>query len=214
MIDGSSFFVFVLASLALLLAPGPAVLYVVARSIDQGRMAGIVSVLGISLGGWVHVFAAAVGLSALLVSSAVAFSVVKYLGAAYLIYLGITTLMAPTRSVENPEIIKMSHGKIFRQGMIVNILNPKTALFFFTFIPQFVDPGRGSVALQIVFLGSVFLLMAIVTDGVYAIVAGTLGQWLKTNQSFLKVQKYLSGSIYILLGVTTALSGGDSQATG
>lgn len=211
MIDSNSLFIFVLASLALLLAPGPAVLYVVARSVDQGRMAGIVSVLGISLGGWVHVVAAAVGLSALLVSSAFAFMVVKYLGAAYLVYLGITTLMTPTKQVDNAPIVKMSHGKIFRQGMIVNILNPKTALFFFTFIPQFVDPMRGSVALQIVFLGSVFLLMAIVTDGIYAIVAGTLGQWLKNNQSFLKIQKYLSGSIYVFLGVATAVSGGDSQ---
>ena len=211
MIESSSLVIFVLASLALLLAPGPAVLYVVARSVDQGRMAGIVSVFGISLGGFAHVVAAAAGLSALLVSSAFAFMVVKYLGAVYLIYLGITTLMAPTKQVDNTPIANMSHRKIFRQGMIVNILNPKTALFFFTFIPQFVDPGRGSVALQIVFLGSLFLLMAIVTDGIYAIVAGTLGQWLKNNQHFLKIQKYLSGSTYIFLGVTTALSGGDSQ---
>lgn len=211
MIDGSSLAIFILASLALLLAPGPAVLYVVARSIDQGRMAGIVSVLGISLGGFVHVFAAAVGLSALLVSSALAFTVVKYLGAAYLVYLGITTLMTPTRKVDNTDIVSMSHARIFRQGMIVNILNPKTALFFFTFIPQFVDPARGSVALQIVFLGTLFLVMAIVTDSCYALVAGTLGQWLKANQTFLKVQKYLSGSIYIFLGITTALSGGDSK---
>jgi len=209
MIDNSSLIIFILASLALLLAPGPAVLYVIARSVDQGRLAGIVSVLGISLGGWIHVCAAAFGLSALLVSSAVAFTVVKYLGAAYLIYLGVTTLMTPTKQVDNTPIVKMSHAKIFRQGMIVNILNPKTALFFFTFIPQFVDPIRGSVALQIVFLGSLFLFMAIVTDGIYALVAGTLGQWLKNNQRFLKIQKYLSGSIYIFLGVTTAVAGGD-----
>lgn len=211
MVDNSSLLVFVLASLALLLAPGPAVLYVVARSVDQGRWAGIISVLGISLGGWVHVVAAAVGLSALLVSSALAFTIVKYLGAAYLIYLGITTLLAPAKPVGEAEIIKMSHTKIFRQGMIVNILNPKTALFFFTFIPQFVDPMRGSVALQIVFLGSIFLIMAIITDGMYAIVAGTLGQWLKTNQQFLKIQKYLSGTIYIFLGITTALSGSEAK---
>jgi len=210
MIDSNSLLIFVIASLALLLAPGPAVLYVVARSVDQGRLAGIVSVLGISLGGWVHVVAAAAGLSALLVSSAFAFTVVKYLGAAYLIYLGVTTLMTPTKQVDDTPIVKMSHAKIFQQGMIVNILNPKTALFFFTFIPQFVDPMRGSVALQIVFLGSLFLIMAVITDGIYAIVAGTLGQWLKTNQRFLAIQKYLSGSIYIFLGVTTAVAGGDS----
>lgn len=211
MIDSHSLAVFLIASLALLLAPGPAVLYVVARSVDQGRKAGIVSVLGISLGGFVHVFAAAVGLSALLVSSALAFTVVKYLGAAYLIYLGVMTLRSKSKPIGDPHYEKKPLGKIFRQGMVVNILNPKTALFFFTFLPQFVDPARGSVALQITMLGTLFLVMAIVTDGMYAMVAGTLGQWLKNNQSFLKLQKYLSGGIYIFLGVTTALSGSNNK---
>lgn len=211
MIDSHSLAVFLIASLALLLAPGPAVLYVVARSVDQGRKAGIVSVLGISLGGFVHVFAAAVGLSALLVSSALAFTIVKYLGAAYLIYLGVMTLRSKSKPIGDPHYEKKPLGKIFRQGMVVNILNPKTALFFFTFLPQFVDPARGSVALQITMLGTLFLVMAIVTDGMYAMVAGTLGQWLKNNQSFLKLQKYLSGGIYIFLGVTTALSGSNNK---
>jgi len=211
MIDTSGLIIFMIASLALLLAPGPAVLYIVARSIEQGRLAGIVSAAGISLGGIVHVVAAALGLSAVLVSSALAFTVVKYLGAAYLIYLGIRTLMsrAGTRQAAKVERQALSH--IFRQGVIVNILNPKTALFFFAFLPQFVDPTRASVALQISLLGTIFLTMALVTDLGYALVAGTVGQWLKKNARFLAVQKYLSAGIYIFLGVSTALLGNSKE---
>jgi threonine/homoserine/homoserine lactone efflux protein len=140
-----------------------------------------------------------------------AFSVVKYLGAFYLIYLGITTLMRKTKSAEDAVIVKKPLGKIFRQGVIVNVLNPKTAIFFFAFLPQFVTPENGSVALQISFLGLLFVGMAIITDGAYALVAGTLGAWLRDNQAFLKVQKYLSGSIYVVLGVATAVSGNSSS---
>ena len=209
MID-HSLLIFIGASLALLLAPGPAVLYIVARSVDQGRTAGIVSVLGIGVGSLVHVTAAAVGLSAIIVSSALAFMVVKYLGAIYLIYLAIMTFRSETKTIVTTESEPKSHFKIFRQGIIVNVLNPKTALFFFAFLPQFVDPARGSVTLQILMLGMIFTIMAILTDGTYAIVSGTLSGWLKQNQSFMKVQKYVSGSIYLFLGMTTALSGSDS----
>lgn len=211
MIETTSLLIFMGAALALLLAPGPAVLYIVARSVDQGRMAGIVSVLGIALGSLVHVMAAAVGLSALLVQSALAFMIVKYLGAAYLIYLGIMTLRRDSKSVEVGEIEKKPLKRIFRQGIVVNVLNPKTALFFFAFLPQFVDAGHGSVTLQILILGMIFTTMAIITDSGYAIVSGTLSGWLKGSQGFLKVQKYLSGSIYVLLGMTTAVSGSDTK---
>lgn len=209
MID-HSLLIFIGASLALLLAPGPAVLYIVARSVDQGRTAGIVSVLGIGVGSLVHVTAAAVGLSAIIVSSALAFMVVKYLGAIYLIYLAIMTFRSETKTIVTTESEPKSHFKIFRQGIIVNVLNPKTALFFFAFLPQFVDPTHGSVTFQILMLGMIFTIMAILTDGTYAIVSGTLSGWLKQNQSFMKVQKYVSGSIYLFLGMTTALSGSDS----
>ncbi len=203
--------VFVLAALILLLTPGPAVLYIVARSVDQGRVAGLVSVLSIEVGNFVHVLAATLGLSALLVSSALAFSIVKYLGAAYLVYLGLRRFFArETASAETP-VQRQSLGRIFRQGVWVAILNPKTALFFFAFLPQFVDVSRGSITLQLLALGCLFVLMAIVTDSLYALLAGTAGQWLKGRRSFLRVERYVVGSVYIGLGVTTALTGARHQ---
>ena len=132
--DVSTLIVFSIAALVLLVTPGPAVLYIVARSIDQGRLAGVVSVLGIGLGTMVHVFAAALGISALLVSSATAFNAVKYLGAAYLIYLGVRKFMERDQPVQRIEPEAQPLSKAFNQGILVNILNPKLALFFFAFL--------------------------------------------------------------------------------
>lgn len=203
----STFAVFVVAAVVLIVTPGPAVLYVVARSIDQGRMAGIVSTLGIGTGTLVHVAAAALGVSALLVSSALMFNLVKYLGAAYLIYLGVRKLMV-REDIHRPESIEQTHlARVFYQGAVVNILNPKTALFFFAFLPQFVDTAHGRVAFQIFFLGVVFTLIGIVSDGLWAMLAGTLGRWLKGNLKFLLAQRYFAGTVFIALGITTALSG-------
>jgi threonine/homoserine/homoserine lactone efflux protein len=197
---------FVTAALVLLVTPGPAVLYIVTRSVDQGRRAGLVSVAGIQVGGLFHVAAAALGVSAILMTSALAFDLVKYLGAAYLIYLGIRKL---TSKIE-PETIEAAEPdslrRIFSQGVIVNVLNPKTALFFFAFLPQFVDPARGSVPLQMVMLGTLFILLACCTDGSYALLAGTAGRWLKGNQNFLRAQKYVAGTVYIGLGLVAALT--------
>ena len=198
--------VFLLAALILLLTPGPAVLYIVARSVDQGRLAGFVSVLSIEVGNFVHVLAATLGLSAILVSSALAFSIVKYLGAAYLIYLGLRRLLARQAAVQPMSVQHQSLRRIFRQGVLVAILNPKTALFFFAFLPQFVDSSKGSVTLQLLTLGCLFVLMAIVTDGLYALMASTVGQWLKGMRPFLQVERYVVGSVYIGLGVTAALA--------
>ena len=198
--------VFLLAALVLLLTPGPAVLYIVARSLDQGRLAGLVSVLSIEVGNSVHVLAAALGLSALLLSSAVAFSIVKYLGAAYLIYLGLRRLLARDPVQQAAGFQRQSLRRIFRQGVIVAILNPKTALFFLAFLPQFVDPSRGSVTAQLLMLGCLFVLMAVTTDSLYALLAGTAGQWLKGTRSFVRAERYVVGSVYIGLGVTAALA--------
>lgn len=198
--------VFLLAALILLLTPGPAVLYIVARSMDQGRLAGFVSVLSIEAGNFVHVLAATLGLSAILVSSALAFSVVKYLGAAYLIYLGLRRLLARQADHQPVAFQRQSLRRIFRQGVLVAILNPKTALFFFAFLPQFVDPSKGSVSLQLLTLGCLFVFMAIFTDGLYALLAGSAGQWLKGRRSFLQVERYVVGSVYIGLGVMAALA--------
>lgn len=210
--DTPTLIVFLIAALALLVTPGPAVLYIVARSLDQGRLAGVVSTLGIGLGTLVHVLAAALGVSALLVSSALAFGLVKYLGAAYLIYLGLRKVMsrenAPLRDRPEPQHL----SRLFYQGILVNVLNPKTALFFFAFLPQFIDLGRGAVAGQILLLGVMFVVLGIFSDGLWAMLAGTVGHWLRGHAApskgrFLRGQRYLSGGIFIALGVTTALSG-------
>ncbi|MEO1163997.1 MAG: LysE family translocator [Chloroflexota bacterium] len=206
---------FVVSAFVLIVVPGPAVLYITARSIEQGRMAGIVSTLGIGVGALVHIVAAALGISAILMSSSLAFSVVKYLGAAYLIYLGVRTLWQPAKVTDNASVVfePQPLSRIFRQGVVVNVLNPKTALFFFAFIPQFVSPNAGSVTLQIIFLGVVFTMIAICSDSLYALFAGTLGNWLRNNAQFFKVQKWFSGIVYIFLGVLTAFSHTEAQAS-
>ena len=198
--------IFILAALSLLLTPGPAVLYIVARSMDQGRLAGMVSVLSVEVGNFVHVVAVTLGLSALLLSSALAFTVIKYLGAAYLIYLGLRRIFSHETALSTTSIESQSLGKVFSQGVVVAVLNPKTALFFLAFLPQFVDPTRGSLTLQLFTLGSIFVLMAIVTDSLYALLAGTVGQSLKNAPYFLKVERYLVGSVYIGLGLMAAFS--------
>lgn len=212
MIPGhSSLLLFVTGGIVLLVIPGPAVLYIVGRSIDQGRRAGIVSVLGIASGALVHVTAAALGLSAVLVSSAAAFTMLKYLGAAYLIYLGAQKLL-------RAEALGMAHapeqrslGRLFRQGLVVSVLNPKEALFFFAFLPQFVDPTRGQITAQILFLGLLFVGMGVVSDSLWALSAGTLAQRLKRNTRWMRAQRCLSAGMLISLGVATALAGSASK---
>ena len=206
MFDTASLAVFVSATLALLLSPGPVVLYIVALSLNQGRMAGFVSLLGIGLGSVVHISFAALGLSVLLMQSALAFSVVKYLGAAYLIILGIRTLTSRAQASDVQSIQAMSRSQIFRQGFLVNLLNPKTALFFLSFLPQFADPSRGPVVLQIIILGTIFVGMSIVSDSMYILVAGTVGQKLSGNLLLARAQKVLAGTTYIGLGLLAALS--------
>ena len=206
-LDATTFALFVAAALTLLLIPGPAVLYIVAQSIDRGRGAGFVSTLGIATGSLVHVTAAALGLSSVLVSSAFAFEVVKYAGAAYLVYLGTRRLL--TR--ETPEAVAARGERTLRatyaQGVVVNVLNPKTALFFFAFLPQFVDVAEGAVAFQIASLGLVFVTLGILSDGLWALAAGTAAGWLRGNVRFLRAQRYVSGTTLLGLGVATALSG-------
>ena len=203
--------VFLLAALILLLTPGPAVLYIIARSLDQGRLAGFVSVLSIETGNFVHVLAATLGLSAILASSALLFSIVKYLGAAYLVYLGIRRILTRESIVDPAAAGKASLGHIYRQGVTVAVLNPKTALFFFAFLPQFVDSSRGYVPLQLLTLGCLFVLMAVCTDSLYSFLAGSAGRWLKGTPAFLRFERYVAGSIYIALGVVAALTGSQHQ---
>jgi threonine/homoserine/homoserine lactone efflux protein len=204
--DAATLALFSLAALALIVVPGPAVLYIVARSVDQGRQAGVVSALGIAVGGLVHVTAAVVGISALVVSSARAFEVVKYAGAAYLIVLGIRRLLTREEAVGDGRD-RAPLRQVFSQGVVVNVLNPKTALFFLAFLPQFVDPEAGSVALQTLLLGTIFVLLALASDSVYGLAAGTLGGALRRSAAYLRVQRYVSGSVFVGLGLATAVSG-------
>jgi threonine/homoserine/homoserine lactone efflux protein len=199
--DSHALALFAAAALALLLVPGPAVLYIVAQSAEHGRLAGIVSVAGIHLGTLVHVAAAAVGLSALIVSSAIAFSVVKYAGAAYLAYIGIRRLLRRERAEILPAR-PQALSRLFAQGAIVNVLNPKTALFFLAFLPQFVDPQR-TVWTQVVALGLTFVALGFVSDGLYAVAAGTLSRWLRARRDLLR---YASGSVFVGLGISAALA--------
>jgi threonine/homoserine/homoserine lactone efflux protein len=198
--------IFVVAALLLLITPGPAVLYIVTRSMDQGRRAGLVSMLGVHAGTLVHVAAAAAGLSALLMASATAFSVVKYLGAGYLIYLGVRRLLdRSTLTADRPPAVSLRRA--FVDGFVVNLLNPKTALFFLAFLPQFADVGRGQVGVQILVLGLIFVALGLVTDGLYALGAGTAAAWLRASPRVLASERWVSGGMYIGLGVAAAFAG-------
>src|SRR5262249_28998229 len=157
----------------------------------QGRRAGLVSVLSIEVGNFMHVLAATLGLSALLLSSALVFTIVKYLGAAYLIYLGLRTLLTHTAAPSTDHLPRQSLWRIFAQGVLIATLNPKTALFFVAFLPQFVDPSRRAVTAQLFVLGSLFVLLAIVSDSLYALLAGTVGQWLKGMGAFMRAERYV-----------------------
>jgi len=211
--DTPTFALFVAAALALLLVPGPAVFYVVARSVEGGRVTGLVSVLGVELGTLVHVLFAAVGLSAILVSSATAFTVVKWLGAAYLVYLGLQHLLA--RDGDDGELPTGGErrlSRVFTQSVLVQVLNPKVALFFLAFLPQFVDPSRGAAWTQVILLGATLAILGLFTDGLYALLGGVAGDWLKQRRagSGLRwARRYVSGGIYLALGAATAGSGED-----
>ena len=200
--DSTSVWLFGLAALALLAIPGPAVLYIVVQSADQGRRVGLASVAGVHLGTLVHVAAASAGLSAVIVASSVAFSAVKYAGAAYLIYLGVRKLLdrdAQTRVERTREPLR----RAFARGTIVNALNPKTALFFLAFLPQFVAPDRGGVWSQALVLGLVFVGLGLVTDSLYALAAGTVAGLLRRKRNAVR---YGSGIVFIALGATAALA--------
>lgn len=203
----SSVVLFLGAALVLLLTPGPAVLYITTRSMSQGRRAGLVSALGVAAGSAIHVLAAALGLSALLASSAVAFSAVKYAGAAYLVYLGIRRFLARDAAEPEANAPRAPMTALFRQGVLVNLLNPKTALFFLAFLPQFVDPSRGGAAPQIVFLGVLFSLMGLTTDSLYALAADRVSAAVRRSPRAVRGGKYVSGTVYIGLGLATAFAG-------
>jgi len=197
---------FITGAFIIIVIPGPNILYLIARSIHQGRLAGFVSVLGIEAATLVHICAATLGLTSLLLSSAIAFTVVKYAGAAYLVYLGVRKLFE--RPEERQEELRATEGlkRVFIQGFIVNLLNPKTAMFFLAFLPQFVDAGREHATVQIISFGAILVVLAIIVEVAYVLLSSQLRPWLRGNRHF-SIRRYLAGSAYIGLGLTTALSG-------
>jgi len=195
---------FSIASALLVAMPGPATLYIVTRSLDQGRSAGLASVLGISTGMLIHFLAAGLGLSALLMTSATAFSAVKYAGALYLVYLGIQKIRSNQTLALKSTIASKSLAKIYYQGVIVNMLNPKAAVFCLAFLPQFIDPSKGPVWQQLTVLSIVFICIGLTGDGTYALIAGKMRRWLTQNPLFLRRQKYVVGGTYIALGMAAA----------
>jgi threonine/homoserine/homoserine lactone efflux protein len=207
LISPSSLLLFVTGAAILLVIPGPAVLYIVSRSVAHGRPAGLVSAMGIATGTLFHVAAATLGLSALLVSSALAFQFVKYLGAGYLIYLGIRVLRTGDSYLIDEAVGQQNLHSIFGQGVLVNLLNPKTALFFLAFLPQFVDPARGHATLQIFQLGVLFALMGWLSDSVWALLAGTIAGRIRGSARLRRAQRNVSGGALIALGLASAFSG-------
>jgi threonine/homoserine/homoserine lactone efflux protein len=200
--------VFAAAAVALIAIPGPNLIYIATRSVSQGRSAGLASALGVEAGTLVHVGAAAAGLSALIASSATAFTVVKYLGAAYLLYLGARTLLRREAAAAAEEPAAAPLTRAFAEGMLVNVLNPKVSLFFLAFLPQFIDPGRGTAAVQTMVLGAVFFVIALIMDLSYVLLAGALG---RTLRSRARPTRYVTGGVYLALGAFAALAGGHAR---
>jgi threonine/homoserine/homoserine lactone efflux protein len=211
--DATTFALFAAACLAFLVIPGPSVFYIVTRSLVQGRRAGVTSMLGVQAGGLVHVVAAALGVSALIASSAAAFTVVKYAGAAYLVFLGLRKLLGRDReALEDVPRGSASTANLFTHGVIVNVLNPKTALFFLAFLPQFVDPSAGAVAPQMLVLGTMLVSIGVLSDGSYALLAAGAGNKLRSAVATRRKLERVSGGVFVGLGVVAALAGEPRQS--
>ena len=201
----STYAVFVVTCLALLAIPGPAVLYIVSRSIDQGRTAGLLSVLGVTTGTLVHITAAAIGLSSLVLASTVAFDAVRYAGAAYLVFLGVRRLLTRHADAVLEERTPRSLRRLYTQGLVVNLLNPKTIVFIFAFIPQFVDVNAGHVGAQIFLLGLTLAGLGLMSDSLYAIVAGSIADRLRGSRAVAGFERWFGGGILVGLGLAAAV---------
>lgn len=210
--DASTIAAFGLASFLLLIIPGPAVIYILNRSVSDGREVGLAAVAGLELGNLVHALAAAAGLSAVLATSATAFNAVKWLGAGYLVFVGVRTLMQPAPQIETDRAT-VSVRRAFGQGVVVNILNPKVALFFLSFLPQFIQPADGHAGLQALVLGLVFVLIGCVTDTCYSLLASSLRHVLLRGRTLPIVRRWVAGSVFIGLGLmaSTASVGATSS---
>jgi threonine/homoserine/homoserine lactone efflux protein len=208
--DAGSIITFAIASVTLLLIPGPAVIYILNRSVADGREVGLSAVAGLELGNLVHAIAASAGLSAVLATSATAFNTVKWLGAGYLVFVGVRTLLTRPTAVAT-ESTSVSRRRTFVQGIVVNTLNPKVALFFLSYLPQFIDPDKGAAWSQALVLGITFVLIGCVTDGLYALTASALRDKLLSGRTLPFVQRYVAGTVFIGLGVVAATTAPASQ---
>jgi threonine/homoserine/homoserine lactone efflux protein len=197
--ESATLVLFALSAVALVAIPGPNLIYIVTRSVDGGRRVGVASALGVEAGTLVHVLAAAAGLSALVASSALAFDLVKLAGVAYLAYLGLRALFRREpagQAAERPDAL----SRVFAEGALVNLLNPKVSIFFLAFLPQFVDPALGPASTQVLVLGSLFFLIAMVLDLLYVVVAGLLSGVLRAGRA----RRYVTGGIYLALAAFAA----------
>lgn len=214
-VEPGTLFTFALGALALILVPGPNVMFIVTQSVTRGRQAGLVSALGVEIGSVVHVTAAVLGLSAVLASSATAMTVIKFGGAAYLVFLGLRVLF--DRSAVHEDVLAPQErhlSRLFLHGFLVNLFNPKVALFFLAFLPQFVDPSRGSVAAQLMLLGLVFCSVGFCCDSIYAIVSGKGGAWIRGQGNFGRYQRYFTAIVYFALALVALTTRVDRSSAG
>jgi threonine/homoserine/homoserine lactone efflux protein len=202
------FWIFAFSSLMLNITPGNDMLYVASRSAGQGIRAGIISALGIMAGCLVHIFAAVVGISAIIARSATAFDIVKYVGAAYLVYLGVKSILNKKKSsfLMGEKLKPLTYSKIFTQGVVTNVLNPKVALFFLAFLPQFIDIKNGHPQWQILFLGIGFDCSGTAVNIMVAVLFGKMGNWLGKSPRFVRLQEKITGIMLIALGIKVALT--------
>ncbi len=205
--EANTMALFALASFVLVIVPGPAVIYILTRSVSQGRTAGLVSSAGVNLGSLVHVLAAVGGLSVILASSAVAFNTIKWAGVAYLAWIGIRTLLATDEVFATPAVAPTSLRRIFTQGVVVNVLNPKIAVFFLAFLPQFIDPTASNPAFQSLVLGLLLIVIGLISDSMYALVGGSIGDALRTRPRFARRTRIGAGLTYLALSGVSAVTG-------
>jgi len=207
MISVNDFLIFAFASLMLNITPGNDMLYVATRSTSQGIRAGVVSALGIAGGCLVHLLAAVIGLSAIIANSAIAFDIIKYTGAAYLVYLGVRSFLSKQNKFNiSNSVEKKPLSELFWQGVFTNVLNPKVALFFLAFLPQFIHPEKGNASMQILLLGLWFNFSGTIVNIIVAAMFGKLGNWLADKQAFMKWQNKITGFLLVGLGIKVALS--------
>lgn len=205
--DASTVLIVALASLVLVVIPGPAVIYILTRSVSQGRTAGMISAVGVNVGSALHVLAAVAGLSLLLASSAYAYTVVKWLGVAYLAWIGVRTLLTDDAEFTAPEMDRQSLRRIFSQGVLVNVLNPKVAIFFLAFLPQFIDQNSANPALQTLVLGMTLVTIGLISDMVYALIGGGLGDLFRRRPGAARMTRLTAGITYLALASLAAVSG-------